>query len=171
MARRSHSIQIASALGAIVIATSSSDTKLAQARALGATHTINYTTHPNWETEVLRLTGGKGVDLVVEVVGSATIGQSLRATKHFGVVAMVGFLAGSKKTDLTPEIIFGAKTIYGVMAFTKSMVEELCRLVEDKGLRPAVGMVCEWEDAKSGFVALSKQAVVGKIVIKVGGEE
>jgi threonine dehydrogenase-like Zn-dependent dehydrogenase len=67
--------QLAAALGATVIATSSSDDKLKVARELGATHTINYRTRPDWAGEVLRLTDGKGADMVVDVVDSSTIEQ------------------------------------------------------------------------------------------------
>lgn len=93
-------LQFAAAFGATVIATSSSDAKLEQAKAMGATYTINYRTHENWGDEVLRLTNGRGVDRIVEVAGASTIEQSLLATKRGGVVALVGFLSESKKTGM-----------------------------------------------------------------------
>lgn len=74
------------------------------------THIINYRTHPNWSTEVLRLTKGRGVDHVVEVGGSSTIEESLLSAKLGGLISMVGFLSEGTKTDLVLGIIFGAKT-------------------------------------------------------------
>jgi NADPH:quinone reductase-like Zn-dependent oxidoreductase len=103
-------IQFASAAGARVIATSSTDEKLKAARAMGAADLINYKTTPEWADEVLKLTGGKGVDLVIEVGGAATIEQSLKATRQGGTVVVIGILTASKQMDLVPAILFGAKT-------------------------------------------------------------
>lgn len=120
---------------------------------------------------MLRLTSGKGVDFVVEVAGSSTIAQSLKATKVGGIVVLVGFMSKSKEQDLVPQIIFGGYTVYGLVMYTKEMTERMVRLYEEKGLRPVVESVFEWEDAKEAFELLAKQSAVGKIVIKVGGDE
>jgi NADPH:quinone reductase-like Zn-dependent oxidoreductase len=103
-------IQLASAAGARVIATSSTDEKLKAAKAMGAADLINYKTTPEWADEVLKLTSGKGVDLVVEVGGAATIEQSLKATRQGGTVVVIGILTASKQMDLVPAILYGAKT-------------------------------------------------------------
>lgn len=137
---------------------------------MGATHTINYRTHPNWSDEVLRLTNNRGVDLVVEVAGASTIEQSLKSTKHGGLIALVGFLSESKASDLIAPIIYGGKTVYGTFMFTKKMNEELVKLLQEKKVKPKIGAMFEWEDAKSAFIALSRQGAVGKIVVKVGGK-
>jgi NADPH:quinone reductase-like Zn-dependent oxidoreductase len=102
--------QIASDAGATVIATSSSDAKLETARKLGATHTINYITYPDWENEVLRLTNNEGVDHVLEVGGGRTIEQSVACTKHGGLISLVGFLGGNEEVDIVGPLVFGAKT-------------------------------------------------------------
>ena len=103
-------IQLASAAGARVIATSSTEEKLKAAKVMGATDLVNYKATPEWANEVLKLTGGRGVDLVVEVGGAATIEQSLRATRQGGTVVVIGILTASKQMDLVPAILFGAKT-------------------------------------------------------------
>lgn len=77
-------LQLAKAMGAHVVATSSSDEKRERLRALGADHTINYKTTPEWGSEVLRLTGGEGVSHVVETGGPGTLPQSVRATRVGG---------------------------------------------------------------------------------------
>jgi NADPH:quinone reductase-like Zn-dependent oxidoreductase len=103
-------IQLASAAGARVIATSSTEEKLKAAKAMGATDLVNYKTRPEWADEVLKLTDGKGVDLVIEVGGAATIEQSLKATRQGGTIVVIGILTASKQVDLVPAILFGAKT-------------------------------------------------------------
>ena len=95
-----------------MISTTYSPPKLVFLQSLGVpeTHIINYRTHPDWSAEVLRLTGGRGVDHVVEVGGSSTIEESLLSTRLGGLISMIGFLSEGKKTDLVLGIIFGAKT-------------------------------------------------------------
>ena len=77
-----------------MIATSSSDAKLEFAKSIGATHTINYVTTPNWDEEVLRLTNGVGVDQVIENGGATTLLRSVRSTRLGGLVSLIGFLGG-----------------------------------------------------------------------------
>ena len=77
-------LQLAKAMGATVIATSSSDGKLARARSLGADHTVNYRTQPEWGAEVVRLTGGRGVDHVLDLAGPGTLPQSITACRIGG---------------------------------------------------------------------------------------
>src|SRR5262249_5449989 len=87
-------LQFAVALGGSVIITSSSDAKLARAREQGAAHTINYKTTPDWEKEVWRLTGKRGVDHVIEVGGPGTLGKSLQSVAAGGQIALIGVLTG-----------------------------------------------------------------------------
>jgi NADPH:quinone reductase-like Zn-dependent oxidoreductase len=87
-------LQIAKAMGATVIATSSSDDKLERTRSLGADHTINYRHHPDWGTRVLDWTGGSGVDHVIEVGGPGTLPQSMAAVAIGGHIALIGVLTG-----------------------------------------------------------------------------
>ncbi|KAH6712942.1 putative alcohol dehydrogenase [Leptodontidium sp. MPI-SDFR-AT-0119] len=160
-------IQIASLFGCTVISTSSSDAKIAIARSLGATHTINYTTFPEWDVEVLRLTGGRGVDHVLEVGGGGTIERSLRCVKQGGLVSLIGFLAGGKESDITPALLFGGKTLRGVFGFNRGHEEALVKFVEEYGLKPEIAQVFEWEEAKEAFEKSMARELVGKIVIKV----
>lgn len=163
-------IQLASAVGATVIATSSSDDKLNKAKKMGAKHLINYRTSPNWEEDVLKVTNGKGVDMVIEVGGSSTIEKSLASTKHGGTIAMVGVLSAPKASDLTASIIFGGKTIYGVLSWTREMTAWTANLLGEKNVKPKVGKVFAWEDAPKAFEELARGGSVGKIVITVGSD-
>lgn len=81
-----------------------------EARKLGAKHTINYRTTPAWDVAALALTGGKGVDHVIDVGGSSTIEKSLRAVRAGGVVTCIGMLGGLDRVNVLGDIIFGAKT-------------------------------------------------------------
>src|SRR3546814_15385631 len=83
-------------MGARVIITSSSDEKLARARALGAWQTVNYRSTPDWEKAVLELTGGRGVDLTVEVGGAGTLEKSIAATRIAATIGSTGVLAGGQ---------------------------------------------------------------------------
>ena len=104
--------QFAKASGATVILASSSDEKLERARQLGADHLVNYRATPAWDAEVRKLTDGRGVDLVVETVGQATIARSLNAAAMGGTVFTVGFLTGTAASiDLLTIITKGLRII------------------------------------------------------------
>ena len=90
--------QLGRAAGARVIVTSSSDEKLERARALGATDTVNYAQTPDWDREVMRLTGGRGADCVVEIGGAGTLAKSMQSLARGGKIGLIGFLAGPGDT-------------------------------------------------------------------------
>lgn len=91
-------MQIALAAGAQVILTSSSDDKLArvkkelEASLGGVIQTINYSTHPDWEKQVVELTGGRKCDFVIEIGGKGTLAKSIRSTRQGGLVAVSGYM-------------------------------------------------------------------------------
>lgn len=86
-------LQMAKAAGAEVIITSSSDAKLNRARSLGADHTINYRTTPEWSAEVRRITNGRGANLLIDVVGADQLAQSEAALGNDAIIAAVGMLS------------------------------------------------------------------------------
>ncbi|KAH9224909.1 putative zinc-type alcohol dehydrogenase-like protein [Leptodontidium sp. 2 PMI_412] len=160
-------IQYAAALGARVIATSSTDEKLQVAKKLGASELINYKTIPDWADEVLRLTGGKGADLVCDVGGSGTLEQSVKALKQGGTACLVGFLTQPKPVDVLMGLITQAKILKGIAVFSRAMLARIVDLTEEHDLHPYLGKVFEWEEAPEAFELLRKQDTVGKIVIRV----
>ncbi|KXH38948.1 hypothetical protein CSIM01_06085 [Colletotrichum simmondsii] len=160
-------IQIALAAGADVIAFSTSEEKLDLLRKLGAKHAINYKNNPKWSREVLDLTGRRGADQVLDVVGASTIAESLRALRQDGLVSAIGFMSASEKHDLIPELIFGAKTIRGLMYGSLGMLQDLSAFVETHKIKPIIAEVFEWNDAKLAYKAMLVQDFVGKIVVKV----
>ena len=103
--------QIAAALGATVIATSSSDSKLDFAKSLGATHVINYSKTPDWDNEVLHITDGNGVDHVIETGGAGTLMKSVNSTRPGGLISLLGILTPNEAISAAcvPSVLFGAK--------------------------------------------------------------
>ena len=116
-------LQLAKAMGAQVIITSSSDEKLQRARELGADHVINYRTNPDWEREVLAATAIEvGANVTVETGGAGTLTRSMRATAAGGVVAMLGALTGLQDKVDVSLILMKRLRIAGIMVDSRSGV-------------------------------------------------
>ena len=159
-------IQFARAAGARVIATSSSDAKLDKARSLGAHETINYRTTPDWEKEVRRLTGGAGVDHVVEVGGTGTLPRSIGSTRAGGHIELVGLLAEGEPID--PLAILGAScTVRGVMVGSREMFEAMNRVIALHAIEPVIDRVFGLDEAKVALAYLAQAKHVGKVVIRI----
>jgi NADPH:quinone reductase-like Zn-dependent oxidoreductase len=161
-------LQFASALGARVIVTSSSDEKLEQARALGAWGTINYAATPEWGREAHALTDGEGVDLVVEVGGAGTLAQSLAALGFGGRIALIGILSGVRcNVDLIP-ILMRQIRVQGVFVGSRDDFEAMNRAVAVHGLRPPVSRIFPMEDARAALEFLASGQHFGKVCVRVG---
>ncbi|KAI6823208.1 hypothetical protein KC340_g11872 [Hortaea werneckii] len=161
---------IASAAGATVVATSSSDEKLAVAKSLGAKHLINYRNLSEWGSEVLKVTGGKGVDIVVDVVGAGSIEESIKATRYGGAVVSVGILSEdpSMKVDIMSDVLFGAKTLQGQLgAGSRDHLAELVRFMEKHQLHPQIAQTFDFEEADKALQALVELAAPGKVVVRI----
>ncbi|KAH8092188.1 hypothetical protein BXZ70DRAFT_951599 [Cristinia sonorae] len=167
-------IQFAHALGATVIATSSSDEKFGIAKKLGAAFTINYKKIPDWEQEVLKITGGRGVDHVIEVGGVATMLKSIAATRYAGWIHNIGFLAGLetevKASEITNVILFKAIMLRGILIGSVSQFEDMNRLISGQKIVPVVDKVFEFTGAKEAYKYLQGQKHVGKVVIRVAND-
>ncbi|KAI7160657.1 hypothetical protein KC349_g3368 [Hortaea werneckii] len=165
-----YAIQIASAAGATVVATSSSDEKLSVAKSLGARHLINYRKTSEWGKEVLKVTGGKGVDIVVDVVGAGSIEESIKATQYGGAVVSVGLLSEdpSMKVDIMSDVLFGAKTLQGQLgAGSRDHLAELVRFMEKHQLHPQIAQTFGFEEADKALQALVELAAPGKVVVRI----
>ena len=159
-------IQIASAFGARVIATSSSDDKLAVAKELGATDLIDYRTTPDWASEVLELTDGKGVDVFIDVAGGDGINDSVRAAKAGGLVAVIGFLAGQTTNLDLMTVLFRQTTVQGIAVGTLAAFQELVEFLDRHAIRPVIDSTFRFEDAKAAYDRLA-EGPLGKVVIEV----
>lgn len=159
-------IQLASALGARVIVTSSSDEKLVRARELGATDTINYRATPDWAAAVLEMTDGQGVDVVLDVVGGDGLRDSVRTTKGNGLVAVIGFLQGQSTTLDLMDIIWHQAQIQGIAVGHLRAFQDLVTFLEEHTIHPVIDTVYPFEDARAAYDQLARGAF-GKIVIQV----
>jgi NADPH:quinone reductase-like Zn-dependent oxidoreductase len=148
-------LQFAKASGATVILASSSDEKLERARQLGADHLVNYRTTPAWDEQVLKLTGGRGADLVVETVGGATIVRSLNAAAVGGTVFTVGFVGGTASSiDLLP-IIVKALRIVGNNTGSVADLAEAARAISAHRIVPVIDRVFGLNDTGAAYAELS----------------
>ncbi|KAJ3741743.1 hypothetical protein DFH05DRAFT_1536525 [Lentinula detonsa] len=164
-----HGLQIALASGAKVIATSSSDEKLKIVTKLGAHHVINYKTTPNWHEEVIKLTGGRGVDHILEVGGADSLEKSLKAVRVAGWIHTIGFVGGGNPTDVVFSTIRKACFIRGIQIGSVAQFNDMNRLLSlhPEVTRPAIDKVFPFEEALQAYEYLQSQAHVGKVVIKV----
>ncbi|HYG65056.1 MAG TPA: NAD(P)-dependent alcohol dehydrogenase, partial [Thermoanaerobaculia bacterium] len=158
-------LQLAKLLGARVIATSSSDDKLARARELGADEGINYKDVPDWGARAKELTGGEGVDLVVEVGGAGTLQQSLRAVRIGGRVALIGNLAGTSAEVPLTLIFMQRVNVYGILVGDRESFEAMNRAIAAHRLRPVVDRVFPLDDTRAAFEHMAAGRHFGKIVI------
>ncbi len=157
-------VQIAAAIGARVIATSSSDAKLDRARALGATDGINYARTPDWQTVALELTSGQGVDHVLDLVGGENINRSIAAARIGGLVTVIGFLGGRRAdVDLLP-IMLRKTRIEGSSVGHRRAFEAMNRFIEAHAIKPVIDSTYPFEDAIAAFEHLGRGAF-GKVVI------
>lgn len=159
-------LQIAHALGARVIVTTSSDDKAEKARQLGADDIINYITTPDWALEVQRLTNGKGADQLLEVVGGQGLNDSVQATKVTGQISVIGFLAGQSTNLDLMQVIFRQIKIQGIAVGHLRAFEEMNKAFNQYQIKPVIEKVYPFEEALHAYQHLAKGAF-GKIVIKI----
>ncbi|KAJ7509493.1 chaperonin 10-like protein [Mycena galericulata] len=164
-------IHFAVASGATVIATSSSDDKLKLATKLGAKHVINYETTMDWDTEVLKLTNGLGVDRVIELGGNSTLKRSISSVKIGGSIDLIGVVGGLtdvSSVDVVAPSIFKGLKIRGIYVGSVAQFKNMNRLLSAniETTRPIIDKVFALEEAKEAFKYLESQAHVGKVVIK-----
>ena len=158
-------LQFARAAGARVIATSSSDEKLARVQAMGASDGINYKANPEWQAAVRELTGGRGVDHVVEVGGPGTLQRSVGATRSGGIVTLIGVLT---RGTLDPLAVFGGGAIIRpIYVGSRQMFEAMNRSIALHRIEPVIDRVFPFEEAKEAYRHLKGATHVGKVVIKV----
>ena len=158
-------LQFAKLMGARPIIISSSDAKLERAKALGAAHTINYRTTPDWDRAVLDLTNGVGVDATVEVGGAGTLPRSINATRIAGTISLIGVLAGGQIDPAQ----FMRKSIkmQGIYVGSRRMFQDMNRAISIAGLKPVIDQTFPFEKAKDAYHTMQAAGHFGKIVIRV----
>jgi NADPH:quinone reductase-like Zn-dependent oxidoreductase len=156
-------LQIAKAAGAQVIATSSSDEKLARVRELGADATINYKKEPQWGVKAAELAGGS-IHHVVEVGGLGTLAQSLQAVGFGGEVALIGVLSMQGEGNPMSLMVKGA-SLRGIFVGSAAMARDLNAYVDQHRFHPIVDKVFSFAEAKAAYAYQASAALFGKVVI------
>jgi NADPH:quinone reductase-like Zn-dependent oxidoreductase len=156
-------LQFAKMRGAGVIATSSSELKLEKARALGADWTIDYRQTPEWGKRARELTGGRGVDLVIEVGGAGTLRESVRAVRAGGIVALIGVLSGASTEFNLAHVVMQNVRLQGVTVGSREMFEDMVRAMSAHRTAPAVDeRVFPWTNLREALEALPLGLHFGK---------
>ena len=161
-------LQLAKACGAETIITSSSDDKLARARELGADHGINYAAHPEWHERVREITGGRGVDNVLEVGGAGTLERSLQSVRVGGTISLIGLLTNPEQQPSVLPVLLNAQTVRGIYVGSTRQFAELARAIALHRLEPVIDRVFAMDDAVAAYDYFRQQKHVGKVVIRVG---
>ena len=160
-------LQIALLHGARVIVTSSSDEKLARARALGAVETVNYVREPAWGKRVRELSG-EGVDHVVEVGGAGTLAESLRAVRLGGTIHLIGVLAAGEAPLSIVPVFMQQVRIQGVLVGHRESFAALNRALALHRVKPVVDRVFPFSELPAAFDHLASGAHFGKVCVQLG---
>ena len=158
-------LQFAKMLGAKAIITSSSDEKLERARSLGADETVNYKTHPDWEAEVLRLTGGKGVDVVLESGGAGTLQKSIKSTRFGGQISLFGVLTGVTESLNVGALLHGNLRLQGIYVGSVDMFHQMNAAITQHTLNPVIDRTFAFTEAKAALHFMESAQHFGKLVI------
>src|SRR5450631_638809 len=158
-------LQFARQAGARVIITSSSDEKLARARALGADACINYRTTPEWDREVLTLTDGVGVDHVLDVGGAGTLGRSIGSVAIGGKVAMIGVLTGIGVAGSPYGLLGKQARLQGIYVGPRGDFERMNAAIAAHRMKPIIDREFSFDDAPAAYRHLESGGHVGKVVI------
>ena len=148
-----------------MIATSSSDEKIARVRSLGADDTINYKSTPDWDKEVFRLTDKVGVDHVVEVGGAGTLPRSLNAVRMGGGISVIGALAGGSGLD-SVRVLMKCVRLQGIFVGSREMFENMNRAMTLNALKPVIDRAFPFEEAREALEYMESGSHFGKIVLK-----
>lgn len=160
-------LQFAKIFGARVLAITSSDKKAAKLKELGADAVVNYSTTPDWDQAITALTGGKGVDKVLDIAGEKTIVKSAASTKITGVVVLVGFASGFGGGLPPIDILIRSLTVTGSIIGSRIEFEAMLQAMERHHVKPVIDQVYPFAEYRKAYSRLEGGQQVGKVVIKV----
>lgn len=161
------SLQVAKMFGAKVLAITSSEEKAERLKALGAAAIVNYRSHPDWDKEILALTGGQGVDKTVDIAGETTIVKSAASTRIGGDISLVGFTSGFGG-GLPPIDILGRSLhVAGTAIGPRETFEALLRAMALHEVHPVLDQVFSFADYQAAYQRLKSGNHIGKVVIDV----
>jgi NADPH:quinone reductase-like Zn-dependent oxidoreductase len=160
-------LQFAKATGARVIATSSSEAKMEKLRALGADHVINYKGTPDWGKKAFELTGGRGVDEVVEIGGPGTMAQSINACRPGGHISLIGVLTGVSGEVPTAALFSRNITLSGITVGSRRQQEDMVDAIDATGFKPVIDSRYPLDQIAAAFAHQASQQHFGKIVLTI----
>lgn len=162
-------LQFARLAGAEVFATSSSPEKLELLRKLGAAHVVNHREDPEWGKTVMGMTGGRGVDHVVDIGGAETLKQSMRALGPGGTVSMIGVVTGTKAELNVPIVAMQALRLQGANAGSRLMLQRLADAVEKNDLKPVIDRtIFKLSELGDALRHLQAGKHIGKVCVEIG---
>jgi NADPH:quinone reductase-like Zn-dependent oxidoreductase len=160
-------LQFALAAGARVFAITGNQAKVDRLERLGAEHVIRYASEPEWSRVVHEVTGGAGVDHVIETGGAGTIDESIKAAAMGGSISLVGLLTGAGgRLDMLP-ILTKTLRIQGVIVGSVEMFERMIGMIEHLRIRPVIDEAFEMRDVAAALEYLRTGRHLGKVIIKV----
>jgi NADPH:quinone reductase-like Zn-dependent oxidoreductase len=161
-------LQFAVALGCPVTVISKSDSKLERCRSLGAVHTVNYQKFPDWDREVWKLSGQKGLDHILEVGGPGTLGKSLMCVAPGGHIALIGVLTGFGPPQSSLFSLVGRNAnISGIYVGSRTDFEEMNKFLQVRQIRPVIDKTFRFDEAPAAYAYLASGQHFGKVVIEV----
>ena len=161
-------LQLARIHGAEVIVTSRTSSKLEMVRALGAKSCIDLGVTPDWPAAVRQLTGGRGADHVVDVGGAQSLAQSIKASRPFGRISLIGMLGGGEAQVNVIPILMANLTLQGILVGSRSGLEALGRAVTLSNLRPVIDRTFSFDELQEALHYLESGQHCGKVCIRVG---
>jgi NADPH:quinone reductase-like Zn-dependent oxidoreductase len=160
-------LQFAKQAGATVIATSSSDEKLEKLKTLGADHLINYKSTPDWGEKAREITGGRGVDHVIEVGGPATLAQSMVAARVRGHISVIGILTGVAGDFPLVNALLRQQHLKAVLVGSRRQQIDMIRAIDAGGLKPVIDKVFALDDIVAAFRHQESNRHFGKICLEI----
>ena len=154
------------AAGAKPIITSSRDDKLQRAMDMGAIGTANYRNNPNWHLAAKEISGGHGVDQVLDVGGRDTLPKALEILAYGGHIALIGGLTGYGSDVPTNAIMWINATVSGVYVGSRADFDAMNAFISEHRIRPLIDRVFEFEEAPAAFELMESGDFMGKIVIR-----
>jgi NADPH:quinone reductase-like Zn-dependent oxidoreductase len=159
-------LQIAKILGCHVTVISSSDEKIAKAKALGADAAVNYASTPEWAKATRDITGGRGYDQIIELGGEKTLPQALRCIRPGGTLSMIGVLSGGQLAAQLGLVVTRQVRLQGITVGHRDAFEALMRALELHRLKPVVDRVFPFDELKAALAYIKSGAHFGKICIR-----
>ena len=162
-----HAVQIGRLAGARVIAITSSEEKVPRVKALGADEVVLISRGSDFSTRVKELTAGRGAEVVIEGVGSATFASSFRALAKGGRLVFVGEISGQPAQFNPALMIYKEAWLTGAQSANSEELTQVLELVASGGIKPVIGQVLALEEAARAHQLLADQTNFGRVVLSV----